>query len=97
MWLCRIFETSLVFSAEIEERMNTFTDTVECPMHIKILHENLRELRQNIDQMSDQQKTPHTSTYRTSNGTSFVNICEKIDLVIAALHCIFPTSSHLRG
>ena len=39
--------------------------------------------------MLDPQKTPHTSPKRASYGVSFVNIYEKIDRVIEALHCMW--------
>ena len=42
---------------------------------------------QNINQMLDPEKTPHTSPLRASYGLSFVNICEKIDGIITAPHC----------
>ena len=38
--------------------------------------------------MQDPQKTPHNSPWRASYGMSYVNICEKIDRVKMALHCI---------
>ena len=38
--------------------------------------------------MLDLEKTPHTSPLRARYGVSFVNICEKIDRAIMALHCI---------
>ena len=66
--------------------------TVECRynavQYCKILHKLLQELRQNINQMLDPQKTPHTPPLRASYGVSFVNNCEKIERVITALHCI---------
>ena len=34
-------------------------------------------------------KTSHTSPYRASYVVSFVNICEKIDRVITAPHCMY--------
>ena len=40
-------------------------------------------------QMLDPQKTPHTSPWQVSYGASFVNIFEKIDRVITALHCTY--------
>ena len=48
----------------------------------------LQELRHNINQMLNQQKTPHTSPYLASYGVSFMNICEKIDCDITAPHYI---------
>ena len=67
------------------ERANTMQNTVECRynavQYCKLLHNWLQELRQNIDQILDPQKTPHTSPSRVSYGVSFVNICEKIDRV----------------
>ena len=57
--------------------------------YCKILHRWLQELRQNINQVLDPQTTTHTSPKRASYGVSFVNICEKIDSVITAPHCIF--------
>ena len=72
--------------------LNCKWNTVECRynavQYCKILHEWLQELRQNINQMLDPQKTPHTSPLRASYRVSFVNICEKIDRAITAPHCI---------
>ena len=53
-----------------------------------ILHTSLQELRQNINQRLSPKKTPHTSPWRASYGMSFMNILEKIDHVIKALHCM---------
>ena len=53
-----------------------------------LLHTSLQELRQNINQRLNPQKTPHTLPWRASYGVSFVNILEKIDDVITTLHCI---------
>ena len=50
----------------------------------KILNEWLQYLGQNVSQMLDTQKTPHTSPSRASYGVYFVNICEKINRVITA-------------
>ena len=41
-----------------------------------------------MNQLLDSQKTPNTSPYRASYRVSFVNICEEIDRVITAPHCI---------
>ena len=66
--------------------------TVECHYNMvqycKILHKYLQELRQDIYQMLDSQNTPHTSPLQMSYGVSFVNICEKIEGVTSARHCI---------
>ena len=52
---------------------------------------------QNISQRLNPQKTPHTSPWRASYGMSFMNILEKIDRVITALHCSLFLSSWLQG
>ena len=46
--------------------------------------------QQNLNQTSNSQQTPHTSPSRASYGESIVRICEKIDCIITALHCIWP-------
>ena len=71
--------------------------TVECRYNAvkysKILHKLLQELGQNISQMLNPQKTPHSSPVRAS----FVNIWEKIDRVITTPHCIsLPGSCKLK-
>ena len=57
-------------------------------MYNMILHTSLQELRQNITQRLWRQKIPHTSPVRASYGVSFMNILEKTDRIITALHCI---------
>ena len=54
-----------------------------------IVHTSLQELRQNINQRLNPQKTPHTSHWRACYGVSFVNILEKIGRVITAQHYVF--------
>ena len=51
----------------------------------------MQERRQNINQKLYPQQTPHTSPWRASYGMPYVNICEKIDRVITAPHCIWIT------
>ena len=51
-----------------------------------ILHTSLQELRQNINQRLSPKKTPHTLPWRVSYGVSFMNLLEKIDHVIMAMH-----------
>ena len=48
----------------------------------------LQELRENMNQKLNPQKTPHTSPWQASYGVSIMNILEKIGHVILALHCI---------
>ena len=59
-------------------------NTVQCRHNViqycKIFHKWLQKVKQNINQMLDPQKT------WASYGVSFVNICEKTDRVITALH-----------
>ena len=52
-----------------------------------ILHTSLQELRQNINQRLNPQKTPHTLPWRASYGVSFANILEKIDRALTAPQC----------
>ena len=56
---------------------------VECHYNVvefnMVLHTSLQEVRQNINQRLNPQKTLHTSPWRASYGVSFVNILEKID------------------
>ena len=60
-----------------EPRAEQATDqyTVKCRynavQYCKILNTLLQELRQNINQMRDLKKTPHTSPYRASYGVPF--------------------------
>ena len=65
--------------------------TVECRYNAvqyrKILHKWLHEHRQNINQMLDPQKKPHTSPQRARYGMSFGNISEKIERLLMAPHC----------
>ena len=44
---------------------------------------------QNENQTSESQQTPHTSPSRASYGVPIVMICDKIDRVITAPHCIW--------
>ena len=55
-----------------------------------LLHTSLQELRQNINQRLNPQRTPHTSPWWASYGMSFVNILEKIARVITARHWPHP-------
>ena len=50
---------------------------------------NLQTLRQNINQILNPQKTPHTSPKQVSYGVSFVNICEKVD----CLNSLWPNDA----
>ena len=65
--------------------------TVECrynaAQYCKILHKYFQELRQNIYQMLDLKKAPHSSPLRASYGVSVTNNYEIIDHVIMAPHC----------
>ena len=66
--------------------------TVECRYNavtcVTILHSALRWQWQNVSQILDSQKTPHTSPSWARYGVSFVRILKKIDRVITALQCI---------
>ena len=68
--------------------------TVKCRYKVvqynMILHTSLQELRQNISQRLNPQKTPLTSHWPASYGVSFANILEKIDCIITAPHCTKP-------
>ena len=75
--------------------INTVGCRYNAVKYCKISHEKLQELKQNINQMPDPQKTPHTSPLRASYGVSFANICEKIDRVITVPHCITFAESPL--
>ena len=85
--LCRIIR---LFASANHERpwYNTLGCCHNAVQYYKISHEKLQELRQNINQMPDPQKTPHTSPLRASYGVSYANICEKIDRVITVPDCI---------
>ena len=53
------------------------------------LHSSKKWQQQNINQILNSQKTPHSSPLWASYGVSLVRILEKIDSVITALHCMF--------
>ena len=65
--------------------------TVECRYNVvqytMVFHISLQEVRQNINQRLNPQKTSHSSPWGVSYGLSLVNVLEKIDGVIMALHC----------
>ena len=66
-----------------KQSLQYFVYTVECHYNIlqynMVLHTLLQELRQNISQRLNPQKTPHTSPWWASYRVSFMNILEKID------------------
>ena len=65
--------------------------TVDCRYNtvyfIMMLHATLQRQQQNINQILNSQKTPHTSPSRASYGVSVVWIWETIDRVITAPRC----------
>ena len=79
---------------------NLLSYTVKCRYDVlqynMVLHTSLQEVRQNINERLNPQKTPHTSPGRTSYVLSFVNILEKIDRLITAPHYILREMVHVR-
>ena len=61
-------------------------------LYFMILHTSLQELRENINQSMNPQKTPHTSPWWTSCGVFCMKNLEKIGHFILAPHCISVTS-----
>ena len=66
--------------------------TIECRYnvveYIMILHTILQWQQQNINHTLNPQKASHISPSHVTYGISVVRICEKIDCVKTALHCI---------
>ena len=70
-----------------------FSNIVECyynsVQYIMLLHTAMRWQQQNIQQISNSQKTHHISPSRASYGVSVMSISHKIDRVTAAPHCTY--------
>ena len=96
--LSKLYWRSLAFV-----RSTQVHNTVECRFnavqYYKILHKWLQELGQNVSQMLDPRRhpmgpTPYLALARY--GMPLVNICEKIDCIITAPHCILKAKYTLR-
>ena len=74
-------------------KMHIYKSVIQYSM---VLYMALQQMGQSLITSSIQyeQKTPHTSPSWVRYGVSFVRICEKIDCIIMALHCIWVRSQN---